>query len=159
LRSDEMNFDLAALSNKKIKHLELEASSIINSHVLSSLPLESLCLKINVINDELLEIIAKIKNLKSLSIVGGKLNNEKLEKIASLSLTYLDISYNPKITSISCLKKMPLQFLRINFTHVTNLDALQKMPLVGIDIRNLKLDEASKEFINKNKGNDLVVIK
>ncbi len=157
-RSDEMDFDLAALTGKKIKHLELEASSLINSHVLSSLSLESLYLKINVIDDALLEVITKMKNLRSLSIVGGKLNNEKLEKIASLPLTSLNISYNPQITSLSSLGNMSLQYLRINRTHVTDLVPLQKMPLAGIDIRFLKLDEASKKFINKNKSK-LIVIK
>ena len=58
-RPDEMEFDLAVLSGKKIKHLKLEASRLINSHVLSSLPLESLYLKIDTVDDELLEVISK----------------------------------------------------------------------------------------------------
>lgn len=155
---DEMEFDLAVLSGKQIKHLELEASSLINYHVLSSLPLESLYLKINTVDDELLEVISKMKNLRILSIVGGKLNNEKLEKIAHLFLTSLDISSHSKVTSLSSLKNMPLQYLRLYRTGVTDLEPLQKMPLAGIDIRYLKLNEASKEFIDIIRSQGVIVI-
>ena len=99
-----------------------------------------------------------MKNLRTLSIVGGKLNNEKLVKIAHLPLTSLDISSHSKITSISCLQNMPLQFLRINRTRVTDLTPLEKMPLAVIDIRYLKLDKASKEFVNKIKSQGVIVI-
>ncbi|CAI5728408.1 unnamed protein product [Hyaloperonospora brassicae] len=132
--SDNGTFGLARL--KKLRTLHLDTQEITNRALadVCFLPqLERLDLFGANITDDGLLYLVQLHELRELTICGGNVSDHGVEVISKLaSLTYLNLSQNPNITSksLSCLRSLTsLQCLNLSNTGISALSLHRLSPL------------------------------